>query len=316
MNYDLSKINLGNDEAEQDQSLKEYFLKTSSYKNSLNGSKTIIIGRKGSGKSAIFKLMKDELEEMGSIVIPITPDQYSWSALKDYKELEILPLQAHTNAWRMTLLSSVIWKLNQEDFISKGSKLVKYYQKYMKDAYIINEENWLFGIVGRIKERLAEINALNTPIGGVGIREKNAEAIPLRVTDELKTLLIEEWPDDLKVRILIDRLDDSWDATEESKNLIIGLLKAANEINAIFKSNIIITIFLRSDIYDTLIFDDKDKLRQYEETLFWNNDNLKAVVCERIRLVLVLKKQTMIKYGRIYFQLDYIEAKHHQRNIY
>lgn len=26
--------------------------------------------------------MKDELEELGSVVIPITPDQYSWSVLK------------------------------------------------------------------------------------------------------------------------------------------------------------------------------------------------------------------------------------------
>lgn len=83
MNYDLSQISLGNDEAEQDKILKEYFLKTSSYMNSLNGSKTIIIGRKGSGKSAIFTLMKDELEGLRSVVIPITPDQYSWSALSE-----------------------------------------------------------------------------------------------------------------------------------------------------------------------------------------------------------------------------------------
>lgn len=72
----------------------------------------------------------------------------------------------------MTLLSSVIWKLNQEDIIPHGSKLVKYYQKYMKDAYIISGDNWLIGIVGKIRERLDNISALNTPIGGVDIRKK------------------------------------------------------------------------------------------------------------------------------------------------
>lgn len=59
--YDLSKIDLGKDEAEQDQRLQEYFLKTSNYMNALAGTKTIVIGRKGSGKSAIFALMQVEL---------------------------------------------------------------------------------------------------------------------------------------------------------------------------------------------------------------------------------------------------------------
>ena len=45
---DLSKIDLGKDEAEQDERLKEYFLKTTSYNNALTGKKTIIVGRKGS----------------------------------------------------------------------------------------------------------------------------------------------------------------------------------------------------------------------------------------------------------------------------
>jgi hypothetical protein len=43
--YDLTKIDLGKDEAEQDQRLADYFLKTQTYKNALTGNKTIIIGR-------------------------------------------------------------------------------------------------------------------------------------------------------------------------------------------------------------------------------------------------------------------------------
>jgi len=46
--YDLKNIDLGNDEAEQDVRLEEYFLKTSYYKNALLGRKTLVIGRKGS----------------------------------------------------------------------------------------------------------------------------------------------------------------------------------------------------------------------------------------------------------------------------
>ena len=42
--------------------------------------------------------------------------------------------------------------------------------------------------------------------------------------------------------------------------------------------------------YDNLFFDDQDKLRQNEETLYWNSDDLKAVVCERVRVSLGLNE--------------------------
>jgi hypothetical protein len=282
--YDLSKIDLGKDEAEQDQRLQEYFLKTSNYRNALAGTKTIVIGRKGSGKSAIFALMQVELEESGALVIPITPDQYSWSALKDYEEKGILPEQAHTNAWKLTLLSSVVWKLNESNLVSESSKLIKYY-KYMKDAYVPTSDGF-FNIVEKIKKILSGVK---TQWVSFDFGETGTVATPLKVTEELKALLHAEWPQGKQVRILIDRLDDSWDASEKSQHLIIGLLKAANELNAAFAGKIIVTVFLRSDIYDNLFFDDQDKLRQYEETLYWNLDDLKAVVCERVRVSLDIR---------------------------
>ncbi|MBI2472145.1 MAG: hypothetical protein HYV59_13040 [Planctomycetes bacterium] len=282
--YDITKIDLGKDEAEQDQRLREYFLKTSNYKNALAGTKTIVIGRKGSGKSAIFTLMRTELEETGVLVIPVTPDQYSWSALKDYQEKGILAEQAHTNAWKLTLLCSVIWKLSDTGLISTDSELAKYYQ-YMKDVYIPQQNNWFLNVVDKTKKILSGIK---THWVSFNFEETGSVATPLRIIDEIKSLLLKEWPQGKQMRILIDRLDDSWDASKESEHLVIGLLKAANELNSIFSNKIIITIFLRSDIYDNLFFDDQDKLRQNEETLYWNSDDLKAVVCERVRVSLGL----------------------------
>lgn len=281
----LQKIDLGKDEAEQDQRLHEYFLKTTSYKNALSGQKTIVIGRKGSGKSAIFSLLQSELEKSGNLVIPITPDQYSWSSLRDYREQGILPEQAHTNAWKFTLLSSLVWKLNNEGLISSKSKLAEFY-KYMKDSYVPKTDEWFSGIVASIKNFISGVKTqwVSFDWGGA-----NTPATPLRVIDEIKTLLLNEWTGDKQVRILLDRLDDSWDASKESQYVIIGLLKAANELNSLFTGKLIITVFLRSDIYDNLFFDDQDKLRQYEETLTWNTDGLKDIVSERVKVSLEIE---------------------------
>jgi hypothetical protein len=274
--YDLNKIDLGNDEAEQDARLEEYFLRTSYYRNAMNGSKTLVIGRKGSGKSAIFILLEKDIINTGNMVIKITPDQYSWSALKDYKEAGILPEQAHTNAWRLTLLSSIVWKLNEEKLIDEKSKLTSYYQ-YMRDAYIAKSETWFLNIVEKGKNLL---KGVKTHWVSFDFGETASVSTPLRIIDEMQALIKKEWPPGRVIRILIDRLDDSWDASQESINIIIGLLKASNLINTALSGKVIVTVFLRSDIYDNLFFDDQDKLRQYEELLLWNEEDLKTIVTE------------------------------------
>jgi hypothetical protein len=285
--YDLNKIDLGNDEAEQDARLEEYFLRTSYYRNAMNGSKTLVIGRKGSGKSAIFILLGKDIRNTGNMVIKITPDQYSWSALKDYKEAGILPEQAHTNAWRLTLLSSIVWKLNEENLLNENSKLTDYYQ-YMRDAYIAKNETWFLNIVEKGKSLL---KGIKTQWVSFNFGETASVSTPLRIIDEMQALIIKEWPSDRVIRILIDRLDDSWDASQESINIIIGLLKASNLINTALSGKVIVTVFLRSDIYDNLFFDDQDKLRQYEELLLWNEEDLQTIVTERIRVSLKLSPQ-------------------------
>jgi hypothetical protein len=281
--YDLKRIDLGNDEAEQDERLREYFIRTAHYENTISGIKTIIIGRKGSGKSAIFTLAKEQLEKRGDLVIPITPVQYSLNALKDYKESGITAEQAHTNAWKITLLSSIVWILSERDLISRGSKLVGYH-KYMKDAYIPSDE--LFqNIVQKAK------NALQCIKSDYISFDFGREGTPIRVINEIQELLLRDWPSAKCIRILIDRLDEGWDASDDAKYMIISLLKAANQINGLFKGKVIVTVFLRSDIYDGLYFEDQDKLRQNEEVLRWDNDDLKAVVCERVRVSLDLDQK-------------------------
>ena len=159
------------------------------------------------------------------------------------------------------------------------------YYKYMQDAYSPSRDSWFLNIVDKIKKI---IGGIKTQWVSFDIGETSSVATPLKIIEELKSHILHDWPKDCNVRILIDRLDDSWDASKESQQLIIGLLKAANDINATFINKIIISIFLRSDIYDNLFFDDQDKLRQYEETLYWNTNDLKAIVCERVRVSLDL----------------------------
>jgi hypothetical protein len=83
----------------------------------------------------------------------------------------------------------------------------------------------------------------------------------------------------------LDRLDDSWDGSDEAAQLLIGLLKAAKDINDRFATEaarLRVLVFLRSDIYDSLRFDDKDKHRPLEEHILWDLETLRQMLSKRL----------------------------------
>lgn len=85
---EISKINWGDDSAERDNNLLSYFVGTDSYNRLLQKEKSIIVGRKGSGKSALRKkLEEDFLKEENTHVINISPKYSSIRNILNEKSL-------------------------------------------------------------------------------------------------------------------------------------------------------------------------------------------------------------------------------------
>ena len=294
----LKRIDLGKDEAEQDANLHRYFVKTPAYNACLEGKKYIVLGRKGSGKSAIFTLLNDELSKE-NLTIQITPDQYAWSTLRSYKEVGISVEHAHTNAWKLTILSAVIWKLNDMNMLKSTSKLVPYY-KYFKDNYDPSDKNWFLNIAEKAKQVLEKVK-----IEGISFDFSSSIGTPLKIVNELKLLLKNEWPNGVKVFVLFDRLDDSWDASDDSRYLLVGLFKAIAELNAHFSGLFSCITFIRSDIYNSLIFDDQDKIREYEQNIIWNTATLKTLICERVRVSLETTEDDSAIWKQLFSEKSY-----------
>ena len=101
----LGQLELGQIDAEADARLSDYFVTTDYAREAASGRGSLFLGRKGSGKSALFTQLPRLLKEAGnnSLFVSLTPDQYAWAALKGYAEQGLLAEQAHTNAWRLTL---------------------------------------------------------------------------------------------------------------------------------------------------------------------------------------------------------------------
>ena len=91
-----------------------------------------------------------------------------------------------------------------------------------------------------------------------------------------------------KFIICLDRLDDNWlkDQIPEYSKILINLINICQFINtaAQYRDVLRIIIFLRTDIYETLSFNDKNKIGQDSAVeIFWDEESLNDMFFERIK---------------------------------
>ena len=287
----VSDVVLGGSDAEADPKLAEYFVNTPYVQTALAGRRSLFLGRKGSGKSALFtqlpRLSREQEGRKHLVDVSLTPDQYAWASLRAYTEQGLLAEQAHTNAWKLTLVVEIAsrvvqkkrrWKPEQRAAIQRLSK-------FLGDNFRSSKPS-LATTASALTRGLTELNL--TAFGfGIGFAKSLAKTSPLApavldaVLAELRVVIADQ-----PVLVLLDRLDDSWDGSPETQTLLVGLLKAAKEINDHFASfgpnGLRIITFLRSDIYDALRFDDKDKHRATEEHISWTPAQLKEMLQRRL----------------------------------
>lgn len=291
LKLNIGNVDLGAVDAESDRRLADYFVTTPQATAAATLARTQFLGRKGSGKSALFSQLQTLFREAGHFknrVVHLTPDQYAWSALRQYKESGLLSEQAHANAWQFTIAVEAAAVLTNEAdtlFASNANITLRRLRKFIASNY----GNKLPDTRSTAIRLLKGLESFNLEAFGFGMGfSRKAHEQPL--TPQIVELLFEDLrilSQDVGVVVALDRLDDSWDGSSEAKSLLIGLLKASKEINDRFSDRTSIKgisclVFLRSDIYESLQFDDKDKHRPLEETITWTPDLLRKMVTQRL----------------------------------
>lgn len=286
----LADIDLGGIDAESDTRLADYFINTPYVDSVTVGRRTLFLGRKGAGKSAVFGQLERIVKEAGAQytrVVKITPDQYAWSALRDYTEQGILPEQAHANAWKLTLAIEIAGCLADDDVDCVGDAEIaqKALRKFLQSNFGRIDPGFYSAATAVVKN----LTSFNLSAFGFGVGAKIGKPNQALTPSIIGTLFdfIGRVAAEIPVIVALDRLDDSWDGSDESRSLLVGLLKAAKDINDRYDTEgnddgIRVITFLRSDIYDVLTFDDKDKHRPTEQNLVWTATELRDMVQRRL----------------------------------
>ena len=290
--------------AETDNELQEYFFHTPEVNNILESKHWLLLGRKGTGKTAIYKFLEDSRSEdiNGYNTISLNFKDYPWPAHKLYKESLAGELSAYQKSWRFLFLVKLLSKLIEIKELKRQdlSRELKWAKKYINKVFGNPDPNLmevLFSKLSRVKKVKGpgvDIEDIDFNVGEFSLDDvaenkelqRTLRSNAFTLLSYFEKVFIDNVRTD-KFLIILDQLDENWldGEIEEYSKILINLINVCRNIsiNTDFK-NVKIVPFLRTDIYDSLRFNDKNKLLQDSAiTINWDNDSLDEMFFERIK---------------------------------
>lgn len=283
MTIDLSKLQFGPVAAERDDpaALQAYFVASESFMRLKNGTKTVALGNRGSGKTAIFKMIAEQSRRKGDVVLELSPDEYSYELLSQTMASEDsgswAKQSAYAAAWKYLVYVLVMKSVtNAKGLKTEASKKI---YRYLRDNHDNTDVNPLGILISRLK-RLEGIK-----IGRYEASVKARELERLYKLEEINQLLdsLENICSERNVVVLIDELDRGWDASEDAKAFVAGLFQAATAI-PLRTPSIRVLISLRRELYESIpsLYEDAQKVRDIIEVIEWDEPNLLQLISQRI----------------------------------
>jgi hypothetical protein len=276
---DRSGLTFGEDVAERDEGLDTYFITTEAFKSVLKHEKHIIIGPKGSGKSAILRQVSSN--ETNSLTI--TPEHYATDVLEVLRSKRIsTDLTAFITTWKYTLLVEIFKKLVTNQ-IGDAKALLDLRKYLVEHGHMGSELSMLERFLDYLR-RITQIKGKVGPVEGEIGLDPVDELGKLFKMDELLGLIpsLRKALRRTEFTVFIDELDQSWNNTDTANQFLISLLTAAIQLRGI-SENLHVVVFLRSEIFDLLkpFLPQLDKLRSDIESIQWSRRELVNLIVSR-----------------------------------
>ena len=288
--------------AEADTLLDEYFLRTAAYQEILDQRRFIVVGRKGTGKTAIYRQLQGSNEAGTSHAAGLQFENYPWGAHNEVANTMASTVERFTESWRFLILVETAKLVLASNRIPIRGRALRRFLK----------RNWgsqQFGVHRVFEPSTYDVDFAPSAFGwSIGaLRRKRTQRPELAGflsarNDWLKNQIRKAASSDHEYYVLFDGLDIAYTSIDDLyTQRIIGLLLAARDVFSWSKEhhlNISPVVFLRSDIYAELTFADQNKMTEDNvQLLTWNDDatgesSLKTLMDERIRSLLHVDEGT------------------------
>ncbi len=258
-----------------------------------SGDRFIVVGRRGTGKSALtYRLSKDWASRKYSTII-IAPSEEQVIGVRPIAQLfgdSITRIRAGVKlAWRYALLLEI--SLLCENNYKTSGEISKY------ETLKIHLRNWR-SAGDEPFQRLR--TTLRNRLSGIDNPEDRIADLPSllqinRITEEVTTLA-----QSLKqgIVILIDKLDEGYEPDTIGVGIVDGIIYGTDEVRSGLANSIQAVVFLRDNIFRAIQVEDPDFSRNLEGQilrLHWDPEELFYMVCKRIRAAYKMERESDVK---------------------
>ena len=289
----LGQVEIGNASAENEtESLSDYFIETAEFRRAERTDQALIIGRKGSGKTAILNQLKRRADKnRDTVIVELRPATHDLSEMR-YQILEVSNqgLFDHTVAsfWQYILYMEILLQIRAKVI----SRMKNDYDLQLRVSEI--EETFALSdnfVSADFTARLEE--AISALIDGIKARD----GVHI---DELTNVMFEEKIPALRdaiidlgdqyddIYLLFDDLDKGWPPQQLEKHdimLIRHLIESFRRIQRELrrkKISLRSKLFLRSDVYENLVEVTSDRNKDVVIKVDWTDqDQLTTLIRRR-----------------------------------
>lgn len=234
-------------ESEDPDRLKEYYVKSNIYSQVITDLPLrILVGHKGTGKSALFQVAMQEELSKKRLAILIKPDDIADLEISDDGPLKLI------RSWKIGIMEIIAKKI----LVSFGKlSELKDWKDRLKD----------YG--GRLFDFISSSNLL--------LKNENLA--------EVKRVILENYLSDGRISIYLDDLDRGWQGRENDIRRISALLNAVRDLST-ENRNMFFRVSLRSDVYYLSRTSDESTDKTEGAVIWntWSNHEILVLLVKRI----------------------------------
>ncbi len=247
-----------------------------------NGKRAYVIGRKGSGKTAISEYLGN-ISDHETFSKKLTFKNFPFNALYALVNKDFPSPNQYITLWTYVIYSTICQMMLQNNNISVSAR--EKLDKVFGDSHLTLDRR-----IGKwtAKEFHIGVLGVNFKVGGhIGTSEDISWIQRVDILGDF----ISENIDKARYFIIFDELDEDYRDVAELKKfesytaLITGLFKAVQGVKAKFKENntrIMPIVFLRDDIYSLMDDSDKTKWGDFKIDLTWDERKARELVAFRL----------------------------------
>jgi hypothetical protein len=311
----LDISNFGGTDADSDDLLDEAFQNHEAYLEAVAHRKPLVVGRKGSGKTAIFrKIIRTRQHDVFAYGHTFT--EYPWDHHNLQGMVGVPEEQRFSHSWRYLILMTLAKVLLNQDASQPWSEAaldaLEKLERFVVDSYGTRDPDLTQLFTPGKRLRITP----HLRIGGAVDAGLNLESVPVgdlpRLFQGVNRSIADSVAECLNPAnsyyVCFDELDKGFDPHDSHySQMLIGLLLAASSLNSSFREankKTSIILFLRDDIYRTLQFEDKNKLTEsFMSSIEWDGPRTKwtlRALLERRFAVTLLADDPAVAWSKVF----------------